>query len=458
MPPPDQDAHDSLRLLVDHSGEKGIGDIVCEQGFYAALRRRYPHATIASRKSRTLAWGNPLIDAFDETSPEETFDLVVRIDDLKPVTASLPAALKAARSVFDNFLHVQGFDPLAGPPELFVLPRELESLGLENDGEGGLVVAISADSKEPDRRWGEERFEALARYLETAHGASLIELGSGLSAGHLGVGYDMVGLTTLRETMAVLSLADLFVGNHGGLSHLAGALGTPILSPWGASHPYEAYAYDALSVAVQTAPACRNCGWTGLMLRECQDADLQRGRVPCTQAISVAAMAEACDRMVSTIQGVRLDLQARKAERRARAKDPLGLARFDRKHEVSPFTHQHLYLGGESGWGSAHRLDNFAQLRQIVAFPDWLGHPQAWQQLVSGFIADHDSSSPWVLTLGAHPLTGPEAWEVLEAFILQELKPQKTVPKIMVVLGTLSPEERADLAKRAERFVSLRPA
>ncbi|HEY9856116.1 MAG TPA: hypothetical protein V6D05_10285, partial [Stenomitos sp.] len=57
------------RILVDHSGEKGLGDIVCELNLYPALRRRYPEAMIASRQSRSLAWGTPEIEAFDETSP-----------------------------------------------------------------------------------------------------------------------------------------------------------------------------------------------------------------------------------------------------------------------------------------------------------------------------------------------------------------------------------------------------
>lgn len=445
LPPQDS----PRRILVDHSGEKGLGDIVCELGLYPALRRRYPGAELASRQSRTLAWGTPEIDAFDETSQDHAFDLVLRQADLRPVTATLQEALQAGRSVFDNFLRFHGFAPEPVPPRLYVLPREVAALGLEDDGSDDLVIAFSADSKEPDRRWGQERFAALAAYLESAHGATLVELGSGLSAGHLGFGLDLVGQTNLRETMAVLSLVDLFVGNHGGLTHIAGAVGTPVLAPWGASHPYAAYAYDAISVGVESGPACRHCGWHGAILPDCLAADLQAGRVPCTQAIAVSDMQRAADALLPRLRAERDRLRHARRERQAAARDPLTLGRFDRKTEVTPFSHQHLYLGGPPGWGRDHRSDNFARLAQVVAFPDWFNRPAEWKRKVDAFIEAHEATSPWVLTLTAHPLTGPEVWAVMDDYLLRERPPGKAIPKIRIILGALSPDERHYLAERA---------
>lgn len=437
------------RILVDHGGEKGLGDIVCELGLYPALRRRFPEAEIASRQSRTLAWGTPEIDAFDEASDDDAFDLVLRQADLRPVTATLQDALRTGRTVFDNFLRFHGFAPEPAPPRLYVLPREVKALGLEDDGSDDLVIAFSADSKEPDRRWGPERFADLAHYLESAHGATLVELGSGLSAGHLGLGLDLVGQTDLRETMAVLSLCDLFVGNHGGLTHIAGAIGTPILAPWGASHPFSAYAYDPISVGVESEPACRYCGWHGEVLPECLAADLQTGRVPCTQVISVAAMQAAADALMPRLRAERDRLRSAKRERQLAARDPLGLSRFDRKTEVTPFSHQHLYLGGVPGWGREHRADNFARLQQIVVFPDWFNRPAEWKREVDAFIEAHEPADPWVLTLTAHPLTGPEVWAVMDEYLLRERRFGKPIPKIRIVLGSLSPEERRYLQESA---------
>lgn len=446
--PPHNPPSAPRRILVDHGGEKGLGDIVCELGLYPALRRRYPGAALSSRQSRSLAWGTPEIDAFDETSPDDAFDLIVRQTDLKPVTATLPEALETGRTVFDNFLRFYGFDPEPTPPRLYVLPREVAALGLEDDGSDDLVIGFSADSKEPDRRWGSERFAELAAYLAATHGATLVELGSGLSAGHLGIGLDLVGQTSLRETMAVLSLCDLFVGNHGGLTHMAGGVGTPILSPWGASHPFSAYAYDPVSIGVESAPLCRYCGWHGAILPDCLRSDLQSGRVPCTQVISVADMQAAADALIPRLRHERAQLRALRLARQHAARDPLTLARFDRRSEVTPFTHQHLYLGGEPGWGREHRQDNFSRLRQIVAFPDWFNRPEDWKRIVDDFIEAYEATDPWVLTLTAHPLTGPEVWAVMDEYLLRERRIGKPIPKIRIVLGTLSADERRHLTAR----------
>ncbi|MNL68614.1 hypothetical protein D3C87_1933640 [compost metagenome] len=67
------------RILVDHSGEKGLGDIVSELGCYVLLRARHSDGAFVSRGSRTLAWGHLFIDAFDESSPDDSFDPVLRL-------------------------------------------------------------------------------------------------------------------------------------------------------------------------------------------------------------------------------------------------------------------------------------------------------------------------------------------------------------------------------------------
>lgn len=439
------------RILVDHAGQKGIGDIVCEIGLYPALKRQHPGAMVVSRHSRTLAWGHPDVDAFDEASPDEAFDQVIRLGHAKGVYGGLPQALAEGRTIFDHFLVRAGL-PLAGrPPELFVMPEEMATLGLEDDGGEGLIISYSADSVEPYRRWGPERFEALARHLEAAHGASLIELGSGVTAGHLGVGLDLVGATDLRQTMAVLALSDLFIGNHGGLTHIAGAVGTPILSPWGASHPYGAYAYDGVSVAVETPVECRHCHWREKALAECVAAHPLTGRTPCTQAISVEAMVEAFEALLPRLRAGRQALKAAKAARMARACDPRALARFDRQEAFQADALIQLYVGGApAGWGPEHRVDDFAKLKKVVAFPAWGDPASQWKQLLINMAGSFTAESPWLLVFGAHPLTGNEVLGLLERFLTTEWRPQRPLPKILVLAGTFAPEARQSLLASAE--------
>lgn len=439
------------RILVDHSGEKGLGDIVCELSVYSALRMRHPDAVLMSRGSRTLAWGNPGIDAFDESSPDDAFDQVVR---LASGFQELGRSLAEGRTIFQHFMHVNGLAPPHSPPKLHVLPEELEAIGLEPDRPEDLIIAYSVDSKEPDRRWGEERFADLLQHVQRVYGGTFVEIGSGFTAGHLGIGYDLVGRTDLRQTMALLSGADLFIGNHGGLTHLAGGVGTPILCPWGASNPYAAYAYDDVSKAVETEPACRHCAWTGNVTAECRETGVFSGRTACTQEISVARMIEAADQLLPELSRNRDHLRKARDERRRLARDPRSLERFDSPQGLNPYDHMRLFMGGQPGWGAEHRRDQYARLRKIVAFPDWHNPASAWDSLLSTYVSTFDANDAWVLMLSAAPLAGPEVRSLLADYV-RLLGHDASLPKIMLILGSLSETDRRDLIQRADAYVPL---
>ena len=442
------------RILVDHRGEKGIGDIVCELNTYSALKAQDSDSLLFSRGSRNLAWGNPLIDAFDEHSPDEAFDQIIRF---QTNAQHLKTSLAAGRTIFEHFLQTHHLPSVPAPPRLYALPEEVADLGLTPDHPDDLIIAYSVDSKEPDRRWGEERFSELLTYLQETYGGTYLELGSGFTAGHVGIGYDLVGQTDLRQTMALLSSADLFIGNHGGLTHLAGGVGTPILCPWGASTPYEAYAYDAISMVVESTPDCRHCGWTGQVHPECRAADVFSGRTPCTQEISVEQMMRAADELLPRLIAERDRLRAGREALRLAARHPNTLLRFESQDSLNPYANLRLYLGGFPGWGTENRSDDYARLRQIVAFPDWNNPLSAWESLIAAYVQAADAHSPWVLTLSAAPLAGPDINQLLSEY-LNLLDHKGTFPKFMVILGALSESERRDLLRSADVYVPLEGA
>lgn len=441
------------RILVDHNGFKGMGDVVCELSLYDAVRRRHSDAEISSRGSRMLAWGHPAVDAFDESTPIEAFDEVIRIlhypQQLGP---GYREAMELGHRFVDRIWLAAGFLPPADLPRLYVLPRELDALGIEHDGGDDLVIAYSADSRDASRRWGGDRFRELARYLESVHGASLIEIGSGITEGRLGVGYDLVGQTDLRQSAAVLSLADLFIGNHGGLTHLAGAVGTPILSPWGASFPYDRYAYDQLSLAVEPDVPCKNCAWTGAVLPQCQALSFH-GKPPCTDMISLDEMIRAAETLIARVRGHRAELRRAKAARSAAACDPEWLIRFEWSSQVTLCSHYHITLGGSPGWVADHQADLFLRLQKIVAFPDW-GSSDDWKQLVGDYVTAFEANDDWALQLSTDPLSGDEARQRILDFLIHELRPAKTVPKLILIPGGLSLAERLWLRDSAAAYVA----
>ena len=82
-------------------------------------------------------------------------------------------------------------------------------------------IALCVDHLDPLRHWPLDNWRVVAESLRDA-GAHVVEIGS---QDRLGVGTDLVGKLSMRETAAVLTACDLFVGNNSGPFHYAQAAG-----------------------------------------------------------------------------------------------------------------------------------------------------------------------------------------------------------------------------------------
>ena len=116
-----------------------------------------------------------------------------------------------------------------------------------------LLVALGPGSGAPRRTWPVDRFVELASWLRNEYHARIVVLG-GRGEEPLGaevqqnVGdavIDLVGRTTLRQTVALLRHCRLFVGNDSGPKHMAVALGLPVVEI--CCHPTGGWALHATS-------------------------------------------------------------------------------------------------------------------------------------------------------------------------------------------------------------------
>jgi lipopolysaccharide heptosyltransferase II len=106
---------------------------------------------------------------------------------------------------------------------------------------GKAFVAIFPGASIQEKRWGVERFVALADCFAKM-GIPLVILG-GKSEAHAGdkilggeSGKNLTGETTLAESVAVISKAAVLVSGDSGLLHLAACLGRPTVSLFGPSN------------------------------------------------------------------------------------------------------------------------------------------------------------------------------------------------------------------------------
>jgi heptosyltransferase-1 len=151
------------------------------------------------------------------------------------------------------------------------------------------VVAACVGSSCPARRWFPDRTAAVVNALDESPGGSAVLLGTAADAA-FGAAVaratrrpvrDLIGRTSLRQLIAVLARCGLAFGPDSGALHLAAAMGTPVVSLWGATSADRSAPFGWEQLVVQGDAPCAPC-----FLRDCPI-----GRV-CMQAIAPATVLE----------------------------------------------------------------------------------------------------------------------------------------------------------------------
>jgi len=109
-------------------------------------------------------------------------------------------------------------------------------------------AAVACRAVAESRRWGQENYTALVRWLTTEVGLPVVLVGGAddvaeaeaiVAAVADAPVTNLAGKTNLRESAGILSRASLFVGNDSGPAHLAASVGCPIVVLSGADDPRE---------------------------------------------------------------------------------------------------------------------------------------------------------------------------------------------------------------------------
>ncbi len=182
------------------------------------------------------------------------------VDEIKRLIAQTPGAaspkpeIPAAAHQIHEYLHLAaalGASPEPLPPQLVVTPEEIEAVnkkfilaevkrpifGLNPGAEYG-----------PAKRWPVDKFIAAAREIQhRTHCTWLMfgvqsdaALGSRIEsaiASPPNAVFNLAGKTSLRELMALLKVCRVLLTNDSGPMHVAAALGTPVVVPFGSTSP-----------------------------------------------------------------------------------------------------------------------------------------------------------------------------------------------------------------------------
>ena len=126
------------------------------------------------------------------------------------------------------------------------------------------ILAICTKSKEPVKNWPEANWLDLIQNLKAKF--SIIQLGDGREPTFKGV-HRYAGKLSMRESAAILSKANYFIGPDSLLMHIANGLNIPSTIIFGGSRPVGCFGYkDHVNLASQ--PECNSC-WIHHGYEEC---------------------------------------------------------------------------------------------------------------------------------------------------------------------------------------------
>ncbi|MFQ5682102.1 MAG: glycosyltransferase family 9 protein [Candidatus Binatia bacterium] len=151
-------------------------------------------------------------------------------------------------------------------------------------------------SRWESKRWFPVQAARCAAEIQKRYGLAVILLG-GKEDGAFGKEVEnspllrvsnQVGQTTLREAVGILSRAEVVVGPDTGLMHISAAVGTPVVSLWGATNPLRTGPYGYQDLVVRGKASCSPC-----YLRRCPIGRL------CMQSIDIEEVIRKVDTVLS---------------------------------------------------------------------------------------------------------------------------------------------------------------
>jgi len=137
------------------------------------------------------------------------------------------------------------------PPQLFVAPEEIEAAKKKFDLEKNdrPIIGLNPGAEYgPAKRWPVEKFIAAAKEIQQRTNCTWLlfggksdatitnQIASQLPSANSQL-LNLAGKTSLRELMALLKLCRVLLTNDTGPMHVAAALGTPVVVPFGSTSP-----------------------------------------------------------------------------------------------------------------------------------------------------------------------------------------------------------------------------
>ena len=131
----------------------------------------------------------------------------------------------------------------------------------------GGFAALFVGSRWESKGWFPAQISSCASLIQERYGLGIVLLGSEADAAlaaevevacRQGI-TNLVGRTSLKEAVGIIARAKVAVGPDTGLMHIAAAVGTPVVSLWGATSPSRTGPYGFEELVIQGTADCSPC-------------------------------------------------------------------------------------------------------------------------------------------------------------------------------------------------------
>lgn len=195
-----------------------------------------------------------------------------------------------------GMLQTLGITP--GPPAFPIASVESAVARRLTEVTGGRYALLNPGAAWPNKRWPPDRLAAVAIALKARHGlTSILIWGPGEQALAEQAVADAQGtavlspLTTIRDLVALARGAALMVSGDTGPTHIAAAVGTPIVGLYGPTRPERNGPWSAEDVTISRAGVC-----------ECHHLRQCRRERMCLLDIGVEEVIAAVDRRLTSVR------------------------------------------------------------------------------------------------------------------------------------------------------------
>jgi heptosyltransferase I len=173
-------------------------------------------------------------------------------------------------SKFSHYLKFAEYLGLVPEPvewKLSLTKAEQDCVDRQLEKVRGGFATLFVGSRWESKGWFASQISSCANLIQERYGLGIVLLGSEQDATlarevevSCGQGTtNLVGRTSLKEAVGIIARAKIAVGPDTGLMHIAAAVGTPVVSLWGATSPSRAGPYGFEELVIQGEADCSPC-------------------------------------------------------------------------------------------------------------------------------------------------------------------------------------------------------